>query len=107
MAAVLYTVNRWFKSNLPYSICIAGLFGHTLFDMNTSTTVPLKPIFIAPPPRIEVEAPVEKNLDAIENEIDFYLNRLLEHYGLEDKSKKSAGNFKKTVRLTSSGGLGV
>lgn len=67
--------------------------------MNTSTTVPLKPIFIAPPPRVEVATPVEKSLDAIENEIDFYLNRLLEHYGLDNKSKKSAGVFRKTVRL--------
>jgi hypothetical protein len=59
----------------------------------------LKPIFLAPPPKITVETPSEESWDAIENEIDFYLNRLLEHYGLEDKSKKSAGNFRKTVRL--------
>lgn len=68
--------------------------------MRTTTT--LKPLFIAPPSEVKIEKSFQSSLDEIENEerIDFYLNRLLEFYNLNNRPRKSLPNFRKSVRLT-------
>lgn len=64
-----------------------------------SVAVPLKPLFIAPAIKVVIEEPEEAvSLDQLDEQIDFYLNRLLDAYGMSDK--KSVPRYKKTVRLS-------
>ena len=57
-----------------------------------STAVALKPLFIAPTPaRIVVEEPIEESdfdLELIEETMDFYLNKLIDTYGIRIRGKK-------------------
>lgn len=59
----------------------------------------VKPVFLAPQfPKVVAEEPKQQE-DAIENEIDFYLNRLLQAYKMQPTSKKPAHPYRREVSL--------
>jgi hypothetical protein len=72
-----------------------------------SVAVPLKPLFMAPQfVKVEFEETRQEpgpHWDELENEIDFYLNKLLQAYGMEPTSKKPAHPYRRKVSLTESG----
>ena len=69
-----------------------------------SVKVPLKPLFMAPQfPKIQPRQEPGVDLDQLEEEIDFYLNRLLQAYGMEPTSKKPARPYRRKVSISESG----